>query len=76
MTIPRGPSDNVRYRRSQGNGTLLLAGKNTVIFQPFRTQSPKKTTAYRETSASSRRLARTAHSILTLKQHESPGQSP
>lgn len=38
MSISRTPIDtlaNVRYRRSRGDGMLLLMGGNTEIFQPF-----------------------------------------
>ena len=37
MTIPRTADKlaNVRYRRSRGDGMLLLMGGNTEIFQPF-----------------------------------------
>ena len=79
MTIPRTPSDklaNVSYRRSRGNGKLWLTSANTAIFHTFSHTALQKNQVYRETSASSLRLARTAYSILTLKQHESPEQSP
>ncbi len=39
MNISRTPIDtlaNVRYRRSRGDGILLLMGGNPEIFQPFR----------------------------------------
>lgn len=78
MTIPQTADKlaNVRYRRSRGDGMLLLMGETQRFFNLFRTQSCKKTKAYPETRTSSICVARTANSILTFKRHESPGQSP
>lgn len=79
MIISQTPIDilaTVRYRRSRGNGRLLLTGGNTAIFHTFSYTALQKNqrVAGNERLIAVRRTYRP--SILTLKQHESPEQSP